>query len=104
VTLAGFSFGSRVVSRLGCGMEQAPARVILAGFPTRLGAPDYLERCTSPKFFVQSTNDPFGPRAELEALFARVSEPKHLYWVEASDHFFAGGLEAFEDVVVRLEP
>ena len=36
------------------------------------------------------------PRAELEALFARVSEPKRLVWIEAGDHFFRGGLDELE--------
>src|SRR6202790_3998673 len=37
--LAGFSFGARVVTRLGCGMEGARF-VLAAGFPTRMGAAD----------------------------------------------------------------
>ena len=29
----------------------------------------------------------------------QAAEPKSLRWVEASDHFFAHGLEAFEETV-----
>lgn len=93
--LAGFSFGALVITRLGC--ETADARCLLAaGFPTRFGSTEYLERCAAPKVFIQSANDPYGPRLELEARYARFAEPKRLIWVEAADHFFTGGLEEFE--------
>jgi uncharacterized protein len=96
--LAGFSFGSRVVTRLGC--EAAGARFLMAaGYPTRWGPPDYLESCAAPKIFIQSTNDQYGPRAELEAMYQRFAAPKEIHWIEAADHFFAGGLEALEERV-----
>ena len=60
---------------------------------------EYLASCTTPKIFIQSTNDQYGPRGELEEMYARFAEPKKLYWVEASDHFFAGGLEELEKSV-----
>ena len=100
--LAGFSFGSRVVARLGCnpGGPAPPARFLLAaGFPTRLGDDEYLETCRLAKIFIQSTHDEFGPRVELEAAFARFAEPKRLIWVEAADHFFAGALDRLEQEV-----
>jgi alpha/beta superfamily hydrolase len=100
-TLAGFSFGSRVILRLGCDLMSA-ARVIAAGFPTRAGEPAGLLHCTASKIFIQSTNDQYGPREELEALFARLPEPKRLIWVEADDHFFAGALDEFEAAVFGL--
>jgi len=98
--LAGFSFGARVVTRLGCGTEGARF-LLAAGFPTRLGDTAYLESCTTAKSFVQSTRDQYGPRAELERIFDRVAEPKRLQWVDAQDHFFAGALEQLEEAVVR---
>jgi alpha/beta superfamily hydrolase len=101
-TLAGFSFGSRIVLQLGCSLG-TPWRLIAAGFPTRLPGAEYLETCPIPKFFLQSTHDKHGPRAELEALFARFAEPKRLIWVPAEDHFFAGGLERLEEEVRGLE-
>lgn len=96
--LAGFSFGSRVITRLGCAAEGA-AFLMSAGFPTRWGPPDYLENCTAHKIFIQSTHDQYGPRAELEAMYERFAAPKQLHWIEATDHFFAGGLEALEEQV-----
>lgn len=97
--LAGFSFGARVVTRLACEVEGARF-VLAAGFPTRMGSAEYLETCTVPKIFLQSTHDQYGPRDEMDALFARVAEPKQLIYVESADHFFAGGLEELEEQVV----
>ena len=73
--LAGFSFGARAITRLGCSLEGA-SFLVAAGFPTRHGPSDYLETCAAPKVFVQSTNDQYGPRAELERDFARFAPPK----------------------------
>ena len=99
--LAGFSFGSRVITRLGCESNGA-GFLMAAGFPTRWGSPDYLESCTAPKIFIQSTSDQFGPRAELEDMYERFAAPKQLLWIEAADHFFAGGLEELEERVKAL--
>ncbi|MBS1855964.1 MAG: alpha/beta hydrolase [Acidobacteria bacterium] len=99
--LAGFSFGSRVVTRLGC--ESGGARFLLAaGFPTRWGAPEYLHDCPAPKIFVQSTNDQYGPREELEAMYAGIAHPKQLHWIESGDHFFAGALHELEETVFAV--
>lgn len=96
--LAGFSFGSGVITRLGC-EANGGSFLMAAGFPTRWGSPDYLENCTAPKIFIQSTHDQFGPRAELEHLYQRFANPKQLHWIEAADHFFAGGLAELEERV-----
>ena len=99
--LSGFSFGSRVISALGC--ELAGARFIMAlGFATRLGPVDYLTTCAVPKIFIHSTHDEFGPMRDFEKFFATVAEPKQLAWIEASDHFFAGALDELEETVLRL--
>ena len=96
--IAGFSFGSRVATRIAC--EDAGADFVLAtGFPTRWGRAEYLESCAARKIFVQSTNDQYGPRAEFEEMYAGFGEPKELRWVEARDHFFAGALDEFEAAV-----
>jgi alpha/beta superfamily hydrolase len=96
--LAGFSFGSRVVTRLGC--ELGDARFLMAaGFPTRWGPPEHLEACATPKIFLQSTHDEFAPRKDVEAMYPAIAEPKQLHWIEAGDHFFAGALETLEETV-----
>jgi len=99
--LAGFSFGSRVVLKLGCSAEDV-ARLIAVGFPTREGHAPHLETCRVPKFFISSTHDEFAPRMEMEALFNTIAEPKQLIWIEASDHFFAGALDQLEEMVRAL--
>ena len=95
--MGGFSFGSRVVLRLGC--ELGPHHVLAAGFPTKGQDFSYLASCTVPKVFIQSTHDEHGPRRELEAAYAAFAEPKQLHWVEARDHFFADALDPFESAV-----
>ena len=96
--LAGFSFGSRVITRLGCG-DVGARWLMAAGYPTRHGPADYLEQCNVPKIFIQSINDVYGPRSELERQFSRFAEPKRLIWVEGEDHFFAGALDELENQV-----
>lgn len=98
--LAGFSFGSRVITRLGCDTEGAQF-LMAAGFPTRMGDADYLDHCLVPKCFLQCTHDEFAPRAQFEDLYARVAEPKQLAWIEGTDHFFAGALEELEEQILN---
>ncbi len=101
--MAGFSFGSRVILRLGCGMPGTkPTRLIPVGFPTTLGHFDYFNTCELPKYFVQSTEDVHGPRETLEEAFKTFAEPKSLTFIEAGDHFFAGALEKLEEVIAAL--
>lgn len=97
-SLAGFSFGSRIIMRLGCTLDDVQ-RLIAVGFPTWREDNSYLTTCTVPKLFIQSTIDEFGPRAELEALFATIADPKELIFIEAADHFFAGSLEKVEEAL-----
>jgi hypothetical protein len=101
--LAGFSFGSRMILKLGCGMaDPKPIRLIAAGFPTRMGPAPHLRSCALPKYFVQSTHDEFAPQDALERAFAEFSDPKRLEFIEAGDHFFAGALDEFEAAITAL--
>ena len=96
--LAGFSFGARAITRLGCEIESAQW-LMAVGFPTDYGPAKYLETCPARKIFIQSTHDQYGPRAELEAIYAKLPDPKELIWIEAADHFFAGAVEELEERV-----
>jgi len=100
-SMAGFSFGSRVIMKLGCALG-TPARLIAVGFPTRDGGFDYLNTCAIPKYFVQSTIDEFGPKRELEAAFQGFAAPKQLQFIDAGDHFFAGALDRLEEAIVAI--
>jgi hypothetical protein len=96
--LTGFSFGSRVITQLGCALGGAEF-LLAAGFPTDRGTADYLQTCPLPKIFIQSTHDQYGPRADLEAAFSAFAGPKRLIWVESADHFFVGALDELEKQV-----
>ena len=98
---AGFSFGSRVALRLAAS-EPGVRRVIAAGFPTRIAERDFVYGVSVPKYFVQSTNDQFGPEAELASFYETVPGPKQLDWIPAADHFFRDALDAFEAVIERI--
>lgn len=100
-SLAGFSFGSRIVLRLGCELPDV-RRVVAVGFPTRHKQWEAALECRAPKWFVHSTRDEFGPREEMERFFAALPEPKQLRFVEAEDHFFKGALDEFERAVAEL--
>ena len=100
-TLAGFSFGSRIILRLGCARPGA-RRLIAVGFPAIYKDRAGLDGCTVPRVFVQSSRDEFGPLSEIEPVIAALPEPKRLVVIEARDHFFADGLEKLEEAVAEL--
>jgi alpha/beta superfamily hydrolase len=99
-TLAGFSFGSRIILNLGCALPDAH-RLIALGFPAKRDPVGVLAQCATPKLFIQSTHDEYGPRPEMEAFYAQVAEPKQLIWIEAENHFFAGGLDELQKQVAE---
>jgi hypothetical protein len=98
-TVAGFSFGSRIALRLGCGIAR---RVIAVGFPDAYKDKASLDTCTTPKVFIESTNDQFCSVEQIESIVAALPEPKQLVLIEAQDHFFAGALEALEAKIKAL--
>jgi alpha/beta superfamily hydrolase len=99
-SLAGFSFGSQIILRLGCEIAGA-SRLIAVGFPAADEASRTLGNCDVPRVFIQSTHDQFGPKDAMESYFAGLRSPKELVWVEARDHFFAGALDDFENAVFQ---
>ena len=90
--LAGFSFGSWVGLRVGCG-DARVSDLIGLGLPVNRSSLKYLVQCAKPKLLVQGGNDEFGSRENIEALFATLPEPKKLVIVEGGDHFFTGQLD-----------
>jgi uncharacterized protein len=100
-SLAGFSFGSRIILRLGC-QTQGATRLIAAGFPANLSDSQSLGQCPVPKFFVVSTHDQFCAESAMEAYFAGIPEPKELLWVESADHFFSDKLDEFESAIYEV--
>jgi alpha/beta superfamily hydrolase len=100
-TLAGFSFGSRIILKLGCEIGDA-ARLIAAGFPAGDQMSRGLGHCELPRVFIQSTHDQFGPVADMQGYFDGLSGPKELTWVDACDHFFSDALDQFEDAIYQV--
>ncbi len=98
---AGFSFGSRVALRLSS-TEPGIRRVIAVGFPARLPQNDFVFGVKVPKYFIQSTQDEFGPEPEMQAFYASLPEPKQIDWIPAEDHFFRNGLDPYEAAVERI--
>lgn len=99
--LAGFSFGSRIILKLGC-EAAGVSRLIAAGFPASYPDSQELGRCEIPRVFIQSTRDEFCPRSAMEKYFASLAGPKELLWIEARDHFFGAALDEFEEAVYRV--
>ena len=99
-SLAGFSFGSRIILKLGCEVP-GPSSLIAAGFPAGYQESGELGRCDVLRIFIQSTKDEFCSIPAMEAYFASLSGPKELIWIEARDHFFAGALDEFEEAVFQ---
>jgi uncharacterized protein len=92
ILLAGFSFGAWVGLRVGC-EDPRVTKLIGLGIPVDNSDLTYLRACVKPKLILQGANDQFGSRANVEALFAEMPEPKQLVIVEGAEHFFAGKLD-----------
>jgi uncharacterized protein len=102
-SMAGFSFGSRIILRLGCQIQApGPKRLIAVGFPANLSDAKSIGHCPVPRTYIVSTHDQFCDVPAMEAYFAELEEPKELIWIEAQDHFFAGALDEFEKSVQRV--
>ena len=95
---AGFSFGSWVGLRAGCG---DPRVTELLGLGLPVGDLDsrsfsYLERCDKPKLLVSGEFDRFGPPSKLRGVVERfplqVKENTRVAIVGGGDHFFTGHL------------
>ena len=100
-SLAGFSFGSRIILNLGCEIQGA-SRLIAVGFPAGYQDSAELGRCEVPRVFIVSTHDEFCAVPSMEGYFAGLSGPKELIWIEARDHFFTGALDELEEAVFRV--
>lgn len=95
----GFSFGSTMALRAGCGDARVRALFAL-GFPLSM-VPDtsFLDGCRPPRLFVQGEQDQFGSGAQIKDLVERLPEPRSLVVVAAADHFFTGHLDALQETV-----
>ena len=99
IVLGGFSFGSVMAVRVGCGDARVRSLVVM-GFPAAmLQETAFLAPCTQPRLFVQGEGDAFADGARIRALVAPLPEPKTLVVIPGSDHFFTGHLDALQAAV-----
>jgi uncharacterized protein len=99
-SLAGFSFGSRIILRLGC-ETPGVSKLMAAGFPANLPDSQTLGQCPVPRAFIVGTQDQFCAVPAMEAYFAALPEPKELIWIESADHFFSDKLDEFETAIYQ---
>ena len=105
--VAGFSFGSWVGLRAGCG---DPRVTELLGLGLPVGDLDsrsfsYLDSCDKPKLLVSGEFDRFGPPKKLRAMVEQfpphVRENTKVEIVAGGDHFFAGHLPELDRAIAE---
>lgn len=100
ITLAGFSFGSRVGMEVGL-HDPRVAYLISIGTPVDKYDFSFLTECSKPLLFVHGDRDEFGSLESLRALVARLPTESRarLEIIAAADHFFEGRLDELKRVI-----
>jgi len=93
--MAGFSFGARVGLTVGA-RDARVAKLLGIGLALRMFDYSFLDASAKPKAIVQASEDEYGPRAEVEAAFARMAAPKHLAIVDGATHLYPQHLAELE--------
>jgi len=100
ILLAGFSFGSWVGLRVGCGDERV-VELIALGTPVNNTDFSFLQSCEKPKLFVHGANDKFGDVKKVEALAKSLPGENRFVRIEQADHFFAGKLDQLNHAITE---
>jgi uncharacterized protein len=102
ITLAGFSFGSRVGTEVGI-REERVRNLISIGTPVDKYDFSFLEVCRKPILFVHGDRDEFGSLDRLRSLVRRLPEEAHarLEVISNADHFFEGRLDEMKRVITE---
>jgi alpha/beta superfamily hydrolase len=89
VIIAGFSFGSIIGLRIGCGEERVH-KLIAMGAPARMSNLDFLRECAKPKLFIHGAEDQIAPLAPLEEFLNTLPANSNyqLVRVAGAGHFF----------------
>ena len=100
ITLAGFSFGSRVGSEVALG-ETRIVRLISIGTPVDKYDFSYLKELRKPILFVHGDTDEFGSISSLNSLVEQVAENTETKLVvfENCGHFFDKHLTELKDAI-----
>ena len=105
--VAGFSFGSWVGLRAGCG---DPRVMELIGLGLPVGDLDsrgfsYLDHCAKPKLLVSGEFDQFGPPKKLREMVERfapqVRQETRVAIIAGGDHFFKGHLTELDHAIAE---
>lgn len=100
--LAGFSFGATLVAKLlAAGPRPEVVRALLLGLPVDSGPIPSAWQWRGPKLMISGDHDQFARVASLEAYFAALDEPKARVWIPGGDHFLAGHMETFRQVLTE---
>jgi len=89
VVVAGFSFGSVIGLRIGCG-DARVQRLIAIGAPARMSNLDFLRECAKPILFVHGAEDQIAPLAPLEEFLRTLPAESNyrLVKITGAGHFF----------------
>jgi alpha/beta superfamily hydrolase len=99
--VGGFSFGSNMAARVGCGHARVRA-ILVMGFPLRMMEDtSFLRDCATPRLFVQGERDEFASGEVIRALVAELPAPAEVAVVPGADHFFTGHLDELQQIVDR---
>jgi alpha/beta superfamily hydrolase len=102
ITLAGFSFGSRVGMEVGIS-DARVSNLISIGTPVEKYDFAFLEACRKPILFVHGDRDEFGQVLHLRALVSRLpaEADARLEIISNADHFFEGRLDELKRVITE---
>jgi len=100
ITLAGFSFGSRVGAEVALDDERI-VRLVSIGTPVDKYDFSFLKQCRKPILFVHGDTDEFGSIESLNSLVAQVAEntATRLVVFENCGHFFDKHLEELKNTI-----
>lgn len=103
ITLAGFSFGSRVGMEVGI-HDARVVKLISIGTPVDKYDFSFLTECRKPILFVHGDRDEFGSLDTLRALLLTLPAEAHaqLEVITAADHFFEGRLDELKRVITEF--
>jgi alpha/beta superfamily hydrolase len=102
LTLAGFSFGSRV--GLEVGIREASVRNLISiGTPVDKYDFSFLKECRKPILFVHGDHDEFGAVDKVRALAASLPAEARarVIIIKDADHFFEGHLDEMKRVITE---
>jgi alpha/beta superfamily hydrolase len=109
LVVVGFSFGAAMALHACCGgktgneLRAKVQAVVALGLPTQAGERHYhysfLRTCSFPKLFLSGDCDQYAPAADLRRVAATTAEPKKLVFLPGANHFFAGQLEAMQNIL-----